>query len=220
MALLDRVATRVRANLNDLIDRAEHPEKMLKQVILDMENQYMQVKTQVALALADLHLLKKNEKENLRLHNDWSYKAELAVEKGDDDLARAALERSLNYQQLAESYYEQIKQQQVQVESLKSALKQLESKLEEARCRVEIIITQHRRARTANRAADAQLAPTGEDRTFHRMQHKVAHQEALEQAKNELLADNLEGRMSMLERDAKIRTLLEEIKNKKKSLSA
>ena len=57
MALLDRVATLVRANLNDLVDRAENPEKMLKQVILDMENQFMQVKTQVAIALADLHLL-------------------------------------------------------------------------------------------------------------------------------------------------------------------
>ena len=54
MALLDRVATLVRANLNDLIDRAEDPEKMLKQVILDMENQFLQVKTQVAIALADL----------------------------------------------------------------------------------------------------------------------------------------------------------------------
>ncbi len=55
MALLDRVATLVRANLNDLVDRAENPEKMLKQVILDMENQFIQVKTQVAIALADLH---------------------------------------------------------------------------------------------------------------------------------------------------------------------
>ena len=62
MALLDRVATLVRANLNDLVDRAENPEKMLKQVILDMENQFIQVKTQVAIALADLHVLGKKEK--------------------------------------------------------------------------------------------------------------------------------------------------------------
>ena len=62
MALLDRVATLVRANLNDLVDRAENPEKMLKQVILDMENQFIQVKTQVAIALADLHVLEKKKR--------------------------------------------------------------------------------------------------------------------------------------------------------------
>ncbi len=87
MALLDRVATLVRANLNDLIDKAENPEKMLKQVILDMENQFLQVKTQVAIALADLHLLEKKKKENSEKHSEWMRKAELAVAKKDDELA-------------------------------------------------------------------------------------------------------------------------------------
>src|ERR1035437_10712205 len=94
MALLDRVATLVRANLNDLVDRAENPEKMLKQVILDMENQFMQVKTQVAIALADLHLLEKRKKEHADKHAEWMRKAELAVDKKDDELARAAWERA------------------------------------------------------------------------------------------------------------------------------
>ena len=65
MALLERVSTLIRANLNDLIDKAEHPEKMLKQVIQDMENQLMQVKTQVAIAMADQHVLEKKLQENL-----------------------------------------------------------------------------------------------------------------------------------------------------------
>src|ERR1035438_3180583 len=95
MALLDRVATLVRANFNDLVDRAENPEKMLKQVILDMENQFIQVKTQVAIALADLHLLQKRKKENADKHVEWMRKAELAVDKKDDELARAALEREI-----------------------------------------------------------------------------------------------------------------------------
>src|SRR5450631_4123393 len=131
MALLDRVATLVRANLNDLVDRAENPEKMLKQVILDMENQFIQVKTQVAVALADLHLLKKKKKENLEKHAEWMRKAELAVEKKDDELARAALERSMSFQQLTENFDQQIADQGVQVEALKSALKRLELKLSE-----------------------------------------------------------------------------------------
>ena len=104
MALLDRVATLVRANLNDLIDKAENPEKMLKQVILDMENQFMQVKTQVAIALADLHLLQKKKQDNTDKHADWMRKAELAVDKHDDALARAALERAMSFQQMSESF--------------------------------------------------------------------------------------------------------------------
>src|SRR5215469_6096895 len=114
MALLDRVATLVRANLNDLIDKAENPEKMLKQVILDMENQFMQVKTQVALALADLHLLENKKRENSEKHSEWMHKAELAVDKQDDDLARAALRHAVSFQQLAENFDEQIAHQERQ----------------------------------------------------------------------------------------------------------
>ena len=90
MALLERVSTLVRANLNDLIDKAEEPEKMIKQVILDMHNQLLQVKTQVAIAIADQHLLEKKKLENDDKIQEWMRKAELAVDKKHDDLARAA----------------------------------------------------------------------------------------------------------------------------------
>ena len=65
MALLERVSTLIRANLNDLVDKAEDPGKMVKQLILDMQNQLIQVKTQVAIAIADQHLLAKKQKEQL-----------------------------------------------------------------------------------------------------------------------------------------------------------
>ena len=100
MATLLIYATLVRANLNDLIDRAEDPEKMIKQVIIDMENQLLQVKTQVAMGIADQHLLNKRLKEHKDAVDEWKRKAELAVEKQKDDLARAALERSLSNEQL------------------------------------------------------------------------------------------------------------------------
>jgi len=90
MALLERVSTLIRANLNDLIDKAEDPEKMIKQVILDMQNQLMQVKTQVAIAIADQHVLEKKQKDNAEKEAEWIRKAELAVDKKQDDLARAA----------------------------------------------------------------------------------------------------------------------------------
>src|SRR3978361_1218095 len=123
MALLERVGTLLRANLNDLIDRAEDPAKMIKQVILDMENQLMQVKTQVAISIADLHLLERKSAENSQKSEDYRRKAHLAVEKGDDALARAALERAIDSGKLAESFAEQIADQKVQVDNLKNALR-------------------------------------------------------------------------------------------------
>src|SRR5437667_5614653 len=119
MALLERVSTLVRANLNDLIDRAEHPEKMIKQVILDMQNQLLQVKTQVAIAIADQHLLEKKQKENHDKVGDWTRKAELAVSKQQDDLARAAIERSLSSKQSAQNFEQQVADQKIEVENLK-----------------------------------------------------------------------------------------------------
>jgi phage shock protein A len=216
MALLDRVATLVRANLNDLVDRAENPEKMLKQVILDMENQFIQVKTQVAIALADLHVLDKKKKENAEKHAEWMRKAELAVGKNDDELARAALERAVSFQQLTERFDQQIADQEVQVESLKSALKKLDLKLSEGRGKADLLIAQHRRSRAVNRAAEAQATPTGENRTFERMRSKVVHEEALGRAKNDVLGDDIDGRLHALEQEDKINALLDEIKAKKR----
>jgi phage shock protein A len=216
MALLDRVATLVRANLNDLIDKAENPEKMLKQVILDMENQFMQVKTQVAIALADLHLLQKNKQDNLDKHADWMRKAELAVDKQDDALARAALERAMSFQQMSDSFAQQISDQEAQVESLKTALKKLEIKLSEARAKVDLLIAQHRRSRTASRATAAQITPTGENAAFDRMQSKVAREQAIGEAHAEILGDDIEGRFHALEREEKVDALLAELKQRKR----
>ena len=214
MALLDRVATLVRANLNDLLDQAENPEKMLKQVILDMDNQFMQVKTQVAIALADLHLLEKKKKEYDDKHADWMNKAELAVDKKDDEVARAALQRALSFQQLAESFARQMADQEAQVESLKSALKRLELKLSEARVKADLLIVQHRRSRAARRTK-AHQTTNGEHYTFERMRSEVAREEALGRANGELLDDDVEVRLDGLEREQKIDSLLKQIKSRK-----
>src|SRR5271169_5595518 len=123
MALLDRVSTLIRANLNDLIERAEDPEKLIKQVLLDTENQLLQLKTQVAVSIADQHMLEKKQAENEAAAADWLRKAERAVDKQQDDLARGAIERHRSYQQLAQNYQEQVQDQAAQVETLKAALR-------------------------------------------------------------------------------------------------
>jgi phage shock protein A len=220
MALLERVSTLVRANLNDLIDKAENPEKMIKQVILDMENQLLQVKTQVAIAIADQHLLEKREKENEDKHAEWIRRAEMAVDRKDDQLARAALERSMSYEQMRESFKQQIADQKIEVENLKSALHKLQQKLAEARAKADLLISQHRRSRAMSKAADAHAAAgDGASRTgtFDRMKHKIMKQEAASQAKSELLADNIEDRFASLEREQQIDRLLNELKQKRQS---
>src|SRR5215813_4959728 len=104
MALLERVSTLIRANLNDLVDKAEDPEKMIKQVILDMRNQLLQVKTQVAISIADQHVLENKLKENSESHQQWLKRAEMAVDRKDDPLARAAVERAMSHQAIAASF--------------------------------------------------------------------------------------------------------------------
>ena len=214
MAVLERVATLIRANLNDLIDRAEDPEKMIKQVIVDMENQLLQVKTQVAISMADHHLLQKKQTEQADKAAEWMRKAELAVDKGQDDLARAALERFQSFSRMAETYTHQIADQKQQVDTLRRALEQLEQKLVEARQKSDVLMAQHRRARALERASDAQLAMTGTGPAagFDRMQRKVMHGEAVSQAKSELVADDVDRRFAALEKEDEIGRLLEGLK--------
>src|SRR5260370_39619540 len=102
---------------------------MIKQVILDMENQLLQVKTQVAIAIADQHLLEKKQKEIGEKIADWDRKAELAVAKKQDDLARAAIERSLHYKQLTDSFAQQVADQRLQGETLETGAQKLGQKL-------------------------------------------------------------------------------------------
>ena len=216
MALLERVSTLVRANINDLIDKAEEPEKMIKQVILDMQNQLLQVKTQVAIAIADQHLLEKRQKENGDKTAEWMRKAELAVTKKEDDLARAALHRVESYREMAASFAEQVADQKAQVENLKTALRQLEQKLAEAMGKADLLIAQQRRARAVGKAHDARVAIGDQSKiaAFDRMKNKVQHNEAVSQAKSEIGDDDIEGRLNAIEKDDRIEQLLAEMKAK------
>ena len=217
MALLERVSTLVRANLNDLIDKAEDPEKMIKQVILDMQNQLLQVKTQVAIAIADQHLLEKKQKENEDKVAEWMRKAELAVDKKQDDLARAALARVESYRDLSASFAQQVSDQKAQVENLKTALRQLDQKLTEAQAKADLLIAQHRRARAVGKASDARIniGDGSKAAAFDRMKHKVVREQAVSQAKAEIAVDDVEDRLAALEKEDRIEQLLSELKTRR-----
>jgi phage shock protein A len=217
MGLLDRVSTLIRANLNDLIERAENPEKLIRQVLLDMENQLLQLKTQVAVSIADQHMLEKKQAENEAAAADWLHKAERAVDKQNDDLARAALERHRGSQRLAQSYHEQVADQIAQVEALKSALRKLEQKLAEAKSKKEMLLARHRRSLVTNRANRAQqsIGDRSKVATFERLREKVMASEAASQAETELLTDDVGDQLTRLEREDEIERMLAELKSRR-----
>jgi phage shock protein A len=213
MALLERVTTLIRANLNDLIDKAEDPEKMIKQVILDMENQLIQVKTQVAVAIADRHLLEKKRKETEEKAAEWMQKAELAIDKEKEDLARAALERSISCKQMVENIKQQEADQQAQAEILKSSLKTLGEKLAEAQSKRDLLIAQQRRARMMHKTE----APIGggDESLNASLDHfgdGVTRLESLNKIKANLVGDEIENKIASLEKEEQVDRLLAELK--------
>jgi phage shock protein A len=219
MALMERVATLLRANINELINRAEDPEMMLRQLVLDMENQLMQVKTQVAIAIADQHLLEKKRAEHADTAEEWKRKAELAVSKGQDDLARGALERSVSHAGMADGFARQLQEQSTEAESLRTTYNKLQSKLKETEGQCEMLVAQHRRARmvgkaTAARSA-AETAATARTSPLGRFKARITNVEAENHVgKAMLLGETIDDRFATMERDDQVNRLLEELKQK------
>ena len=216
MGMLDRVGTLIRANLNDLLDRAEDPEKVLKQLILDMNNELIKVKTQVAASIADEKMLYKRHQENQQLSAEWQGKAELAVRKGDDELAKQALARRNTYQQTADGFKEQWERQSAQVEQLKTALRQLEAKIQEADAKKDLLIARSRRAKaeTQIRETLAGIGTPGAMSQFEQLESRVEEQEARADAARELDTDTLDERFAELESESALDSDLAALKAK------
>jgi len=223
MALLERVATLLRANLNDLIDRAEDPQKMLRQLILDMENQLLQVKTQVAIALADQHLLEKKQAEHEESAGNWQRKAALAVTRQQDDLARAALRQQISHQQMAASFAQQLTDQRTETGTLRTALSRLQQRLQETQSRCELLAVEHRRARASQKLTGAGPSTTA---TMARVRGRIDQATAAGRAQQTLLVAEtgtnpdrgemgeaeLEERFAAMEREDQIEDLLRDLK--------
>jgi phage shock protein A len=217
MGILDRVSLLLRANVSDMIDRAEDPEKVVKQLIVDMNNQLLQVKTQVAASIADEKLLYQRYQDNQAKADDWQKKAELAVERGQDDMAREALSRRNSYQQTADGFKTQYDQQAAQVEQLKTALHQLEGKIQDAQTKQDLLIARSRRAKaeTQIRTTLTGLNQNSALSQFDRIEEKVNQQEARAAALGELDTDTMEHRFQLMEQESEVDRQLAALKEKK-----
>jgi phage shock protein A len=214
VSLLERVTTIVRSNLNELLDKAEDPEKMIKQILLDMRNQEIQVKTQVAASIADEQKLYQRYLQNQEEADKWQKNAQLAVGKGEDELAKEALQRRNSYQSVADGFKGQYEEQKQQVEVLKSALDKLTAKIDEAERKKDLLIARSRRAKaeTSIQETMAGISQTGAFQTLERMEEKVMDQEARAKAATQMSTDSLDERFKALESETDLDRQLQELK--------
>jgi phage shock protein A len=200
MGLFDRLKRVVGANLNDLVSKAEDPEKMLEQAVLEMQEDLVQLRQGVAQAIAAQKRTEKQYNESQNEINKWQRNAQLALQKGDENLARQALERKKTYTDTGSALKTSLDQQTAQVESLKRNLIQLESKISEAKTKKEML-----KARITTAKAQEQLQgmvsgmnSSSAMSAFERMEEKVMIQEARAQSMGELASSDLESQFAQL----------------------
>ena len=221
MGILDRIRTVLKSNINALISKAEDPEKMLNQLLMDMNEQLLEAKKQVAMSIADEKKLERQALENKAQAEDWEKKAMLAVKAGKDDLAKEALVRKQEYDGYAASFQKEFESQHASVEQLKDALRQLQCKIEEAGRKKNLLVARAKRAQAQKQIQQTMGSLSGGSSfdTFDRMAQKVDQVEAEAEAMKELgevTADQkLEDKFKELESsDSASDKLLEDLKAK------
>lgn len=216
MNLLERVLMLLGANLNAMIEKADDPEQVLRQLQVDMRNQLMQVKTQVATAIAESHKLQKRHKEKTAEAENWLKKAERAVQQKNDDAARSALARYNELLRQAQRY-QQLQQEQDQlVTTMRSALRQLENKISEVETTIDLLVTRKRNALLQQRVYEA-LQKTGDVKERERArqaQDAVMEAEARARALADLHRRDLDTQLGQLSEEAVIEQQMEDLKAK------
>ncbi len=205
MGIFSRLGTLIKSNINDLITRAEDPEKMLNQVLLEMQQQLVDAKKSVAVAIADEKKLQKQYNLELDKSKEWERKAMVAVRAGNDDLARQALARKQEHSEIATQFQQQWIAQKQAVDKLKDALRLLNNKIEEAKRKKNILIARKKRAEAHQQIASTMqgLGDTSAFDTFDRMAERInvleAEAEASSELAGELSGDTLEAQFLQLE---------------------
>jgi len=214
MGLLDRIGLVVRSNLNDLVSQAEDPEKILEQTVIDMQEDLIQLRQAVATAIASQKRTQQQYNQSQTEANNWQQRAQLAVQKGDDTLAKEALSRKKAQTDIANTLKAQLDQQSTQVDTLKRSLIALEGKISEAKTKKDML-----KARASAAKAQEQLQSTVNSigtssamAAFERMEEKVLQLEARSQAAAELAGADLESQFAQLESGSDVDSELEAMK--------
>jgi phage shock protein A len=205
MGIFQKLSTVIKSNINDLISRAENPEKMLNQIILDMRDQLAKAKREVAAAIADERKLKSQVEAEVKQARDWQHRAMLAVKENRDDLAKQALIRQQEHTERVQVLQQTWETHSAETEKLKGSLRQLNDKIEEAKRKRNLLVAKQKRAQAQRRIHETMsgLSDTSAFETFNRMAEKIEDEERRTLAQAEvteaIAGDTLESQFLKLE---------------------
>ena len=231
MSIFQRIKQIMKANINHMIDESEDPEKMIKQLIRDMDANIIQLRMEVAKAIATEKRLERRMEDAKKSARNWRMNAEKAVDEGDDELARKALASNLHEEKKLEEYQSQHQKAQAVSKAMKDQLKRLEDKIQEARRKKEILIARKRTAsaqtealksaqniRDASGKADSYMnaVPSEGAATFDSVEDKIIDMEAEAEALHELAQrdPSLEETFDLAQEEDKVNSMLKELKKK------
>ena len=219
MGLLDRLSRLLRANLNSFVSEAEDPTKILDQSVADMQDDLVKLRQAVAIAIASQKRLENQANQAQEQIQNWLSRAELALKKGEDDLAREALNRKKTFQETFQSLTTQSQTQNGQVEKLRKGLLLLERKIAEARTKKDMLKARAQAAKAQQKIQSAvgDLGSKSAMAAFERMEDKVEALEATGQAAFELAGEDLESKFAALEVGGDIEKELETLRSQLKS---
>ena len=208
MGLFDRLSTLLRSNINDLISRAEDPEKMLNQILVDMRSQLAKAKQQVATAIADEKRLRDQADGEYRQAQDWEKRAMLALQENREDLAKQALVRQSEHMSHAQQLEQTWEAHRLETEKLKNSLRDLNDKIEEAKRKKNLLVARQRRAQAQKRIAEtmSSLSEKSAFEAFARMEERIEQSErqlkASVEIEEEFTGDRLAQDFKKLEKSA------------------
>ena len=212
--MIDRLSRLIRANINDLIDQAEDPEKMIDQILREMQESIVGARAQVAAMIAQEKELELDAAETKKLAEEWGRKAERAVTASKDDLAREALRRKRDNEENSSIYSEQLGVQKQAVSKLKDQLRQLEAKYQSTLGARDTLVARQRRARAQRQVAEAIVVftPLDPSSELDRMERKIRSEEAHAMAALEVGDDSFEAQMQALEGESDVEDELQALK--------
>ena len=215
--MFTRMTDILRSNINEALDRAEDPEKLIRQMIREMEEAVNKATASVGTAVANQKRLERQRDERVTQTQDWQRKAERAVEAGEDELARRALERKTVLQRAAEDLAPPAEESRRTAQQLREQLRELKGKLEEARTRQVTLMARHRAAEARKKLAQS-IHGLGDDAfsSFERFEQRVEESEAEAEAHTEVASelDDVEQRVRDLDRSASVEEELRALKER------
>ncbi|MDO4404054.1 MAG: PspA/IM30 family protein [Atopobiaceae bacterium] len=216
MAIFSRIADILKANINDMIDKAEDPEKMVKQLIIEIEQDVDEATQALGQAMGAQKMAAKELADAMAKSADWNDKAKLALKAGNEELARKALECKVGVDAQIEPLQKSYDEISANVNKMKDQVQTLRMKLDEARARQQVLIARSKMADAATEVA-ASINTTNIDSAFaklDKLERKVVEKESIAEAYGDLSTAEVDAnaQFAQMQHNAAIDSELERLK--------